>query len=83
MTLDPRTLEASRLDTPASCHRVHLDNAGSSLMPKPVAETLMSHLEHELAKGGYVAAEDAAERHAAAYGTLARLLGARDESRSL
>lgn len=83
MTLDPRILEAIRLDTPASCHRVHLDNAGSSLMPKPVAETLMSHLQHELAKGGYVAAEDAAERHAAAYGTLARLLGARDDEIAL
>ena len=52
-------------------------------MPKPVAETLMWHLEHELAKGGYVAAEDAAERHAAAYATLARLLGARDDEIAL
>jgi selenocysteine lyase/cysteine desulfurase len=64
-----------RADTPGLAHRVHLNNAGASLMPMPVVSAIRDHLELETNIGGYEAAAEAAGAIAASYEDLATLLG--------
>lgn len=64
-----------RTDTPGLSSRIHLDNCGSSLVPRAVVEALQAHLELETRVGGYVAQEQQSEQLAAVYRSLARLLG--------
>ncbi|HEV2845533.1 MAG TPA: aminotransferase class V-fold PLP-dependent enzyme, partial [Thermoanaerobaculia bacterium] len=64
-----------RQDTPGCATRVHLNNAGSSLTARPVADAVFRHLQRELEVGGYEAAEEAEERIQGSYGHLARILG--------
>lgn len=66
---------AARADTPGCEERLHFNNAGASLMPRPVLEAIIGHLELEERIGGYEAAEVAAERIEAVYSSAARLLG--------
>ena len=76
MTID---VERARSETPGCAHVVHLDNAGSSLPPKPVLDMVIGHLELEGRVGGYEAHarnEEAVERF---YGATAELLGALPE----
>lgn len=68
-------LAALRQDTLGCATRVHLNNAGSSLTPQPVADVVFRHLQRELETGGYEAAEEAEGRIEESYGHLARLLG--------
>ncbi|MDQ3810114.1 MAG: aminotransferase class V-fold PLP-dependent enzyme, partial [Chloroflexota bacterium] len=49
-------------------------------MPRCVLEVVQSHLQREAEHGGYEAAEAAAERVRAAYGHVARMIGAREEN---
>lgn len=72
-----------RLDTPGCAGRVHLNNAGASLMPRPVTDAIHAHLELEAAIGGYEAEDAVAERVRESYGHVARLLGARAENVAL
>jgi selenocysteine lyase/cysteine desulfurase len=65
-----------RADTPACRQLIHLDNAGSSFMPKPVVEIMIRHLEREAATGGYLAESERAGEQQAVYESIARLLGA-------
>src|SRR2546425_12003828 len=46
-----------REDTPGCRERIHLNNAGAALMPRPVLETLTRHLEREALIGGFEAAD--------------------------
>ena len=66
---------ALRAETPGCAHRVHLNNAGASLMPAPVLAALRDHIDLEARIGGYEAAADAAPRIAEAYRDVAELLG--------
>jgi selenocysteine lyase/cysteine desulfurase len=70
--LDP----AWRQDTPGCASVIHLNNAGASLMPQTVLRAVTAHLEREALEGAYEAADDAAPELEAAYGHVARLLGA-------
>ncbi|MDP2957104.1 MAG: aminotransferase class V-fold PLP-dependent enzyme [Longimicrobiales bacterium] len=63
-----------RADTPGCTHRVHLNNAGASLMPSSVLRAIVEHLELETRVGGYEAAAEAAPSIEAAYGAVADLL---------
>lgn len=65
-----------RADTPGCAEVVHLNNAGASLPPARVTETVIEYLRAEATMGGYEAAEAAADRLDAVYGSFARLLGA-------
>ena len=69
-------VEQARADTPGCSHVVHLNNAGASLMPRPVLEAVIGHLEREATIGGYEAADEAAARVEHTYEALARLIGA-------
>jgi len=69
-------LKQWRADTPGCANRVHLNNASAGLMPQSVLDTITGHLNREAQFGGYESAEAAAEAVDAAYGQVARLLGA-------
>ncbi len=69
-----------RADTPGCLDVVHLNNAGASLPPRVVVDTVIEHLELEARVGGYAAADAVAARADAVYDSVATLLGAgRDE----
>ncbi|WP_437724324.1 aminotransferase class V-fold PLP-dependent enzyme [Sorangium sp. So ce861] len=73
MTMD---IAALRRDTPACASVLHFNNAGSSLPPAAVVDTVVEHLRREAAVGGYEAEAEAGERLEAVYGSIARLVGA-------
>lgn len=65
-----------RSDTPGCGIRVHLNNAGASLMPAVVKDAITAHLGREAIEGGYEAADAAAPALAAAYTAVADVIGA-------
>lgn len=67
-------VSALRSDTPGLRHRVHLNNAGASLMPQPVVDAVTGHIELESRIGGYEAAAEAEEPIRGAYAAVASLL---------
>ena len=69
-------LDRLRADTPGTAHVAHLNNAGAALPPRVVTDTVVAHLHREAEIGGYEAAAEAADRTAAVYDSIARLLGA-------
>jgi selenocysteine lyase/cysteine desulfurase len=71
---------AVRADTAGCEHRVHLDNAGSSLPPRAVTDAVIEHLRLEEMVGGYAAEAEHRSQLDDAYQACADLLGAtRDE----
>src|SRR5204862_621184 len=73
-------VERARRETPGVEHVVHLNNAGSSLMPQPVLEATLGHLELEARIGGYEAHAENEEAIDRFYCGVAELIGAkRDE----
>jgi selenocysteine lyase/cysteine desulfurase len=69
-------VERARSETPGCTHVIHLNNAGSSLPPKPVLDAVIGHVELEGRIGGYEAHarnEEAIERF---YSAAAELIGA-------
>ena len=80
MTID---IAAVRADTPGCRDRIHFNNAGASLQPRPVVETVIRHLELEARIGGYEAADAERERIAAVYRSCARLVNCEPEEIAL
>ena len=73
-------VERARRDTPGCAHVLHFNNAGASLMPRPVLDAVTGHLQLEARIGGYEAAAAAEGALEHVYDTAARLLGCgRDE----
>ncbi len=70
-------LDAIRADTPGTANRIHLNNAGAALMPKPVVDTVRRHLDLEEAIGGYEAKAEAQDALEGVYHSITRLLGAK------
>ncbi|MCH7668753.1 MAG: aminotransferase class V-fold PLP-dependent enzyme [Acidobacteria bacterium] len=71
---------AVRADTPGVDHVVHFNNAGASLMPRPVYDKITEVLKEEFLGGGYEAERAHVEEIQAVYTSLARLVnGAVDE----
>lgn len=68
-------IQQLRDDTPGCSRRVHLNNAGASLMPAPVLAAVLDHIELEAHIGGYEAAAEAAGAIEQAYRDVAALLG--------
>jgi selenocysteine lyase/cysteine desulfurase len=69
-------VKAVRQQTRGVLSVTHLNNAGSSLVPRPVLDTVVDHLRREEQIGGYEAAEEAADRLEGVYSSVARLIGA-------
>jgi selenocysteine lyase/cysteine desulfurase len=72
-------VERARAETPGCEHVVHLNNAGSALMPQPVLDAVVGHLELESRIGGYEAHDANAEAIDRFYGATAELIGAAPE----
>jgi selenocysteine lyase/cysteine desulfurase len=69
-----------RADTPGCERRIHFNNAGASMMPRPVLEAMVEHLELEAEIGGYEAADARAAEIEGFYPAVAGLLGCRPEN---
>ena len=69
-----------RSDTPGTHHRVHLNNAGAALMPRPVIDACKSHLDLESQIGGYEASDAKAEEVTRVYAGIGELIGAHPEN---
>jgi selenocysteine lyase/cysteine desulfurase len=67
-------LDRIRADTPGVDTVAHFNNAGSALMPRPVLDAVIGHLELEARIGGYEAVDAAAEAVERPYDAIARLL---------
>jgi len=77
MTFD---LQRARQDTPGCENVLHFNNAGASLMPRPVLDATISHLQLEAQIGGYEAVERSQGRIERVYDAAAALIGcSRDE----
>ncbi|MDI3341563.1 MAG: aminotransferase class V-fold PLP-dependent enzyme [Sphaerobacter sp.] len=72
----PEQVQRAREDTPGCREVIHFNNAGAALMPRPVIEATIGHLELESRIGGYEAADAAAEQIEGTYAAIARLIGA-------
>src|SRR5436305_2624593 len=76
----PFDLQRARQDTPGCDHVLHFNNAGASLMPRPVLEATIAHLQLEAQIGGYEAAERANDAIEHVYDAAAALIScSRDE----
>jgi selenocysteine lyase/cysteine desulfurase len=69
-------IQRLRSDTPGCQQRIHLNNAGSALMPGPVVRAIQDHITLESRIGGYEAAEARQDAVQGAYRSLAHLIGA-------
>ncbi|MFW9855059.1 MAG: aminotransferase class V-fold PLP-dependent enzyme [Candidatus Thorarchaeota archaeon] len=69
-------VEKARLDTPACENVIHFNNAGAALMPKPVLNSLIGHLNLEATIGGYEAESREKKKIEAVYKTIASLINA-------
>jgi selenocysteine lyase/cysteine desulfurase len=76
-------VDRARALTPGCEHVLHLNHAGASLLPQPVLDAVVGHLQREAQIGGYEAVAEAAEPLEAVYASLGRLLGARPEDVAL
>ena len=72
MSLD---LTRARRDTPACDTVLHFNNAGAALMPRPVVDAVIDHLQREARLGGYEAAAAAEGAVEHVYDAAATLLG--------
>ena len=72
MTLDWQRI---RQETPGCENVVHFNNAGAALMPQPVLEAMVGHLQLEAQIGGYEAAAVQAQAVERVYDAAAALLG--------
>jgi selenocysteine lyase/cysteine desulfurase len=64
-----------REDTPGCANQIHLNNASAGLMPRPVLDAMVAHLNREANFGGYESADDAEPAVVEAYANVAKLLG--------
>src|SRR5579863_7426507 len=71
----PFDLQRARIETPGCEHVLHFNNAGASLMPQPVLDATIAHLQLEAQVGGYEAAEQAHDSREHFYDAVAMLIG--------
>src|SRR5437868_5153476 len=76
----PFDLQRARQDTPGCAHVLHFNNAGASLMPRPVLDATIAHLQLEAQIGGYEAADRAHDTIEHTYDAVGTLINcSRDE----
>ncbi len=75
------SIDVSRLraETPGCDKQLHFNNAGASLPPNPVLETVIAHLRREAEIGGYEAAAEANDGLEHFYSAAAQLVGGKPE----
>jgi selenocysteine lyase/cysteine desulfurase len=80
--VDP-SLQLWRDETPGCANRIHLNNAGAALMPRPVVDAIVRYTQREAQIGGYECAEEAATQIEATYSSVAQLIGAQPRNLAL
>ncbi len=75
----PIDVGRARAETPGCANVIHFNNAGASLMPRPVVDTVLDHLRLEASIGGYEAQERVEPALEGVYDSIAALLGAHRE----
>lgn len=76
-SLSEQDIALLRADTPGIANRIHFNNAGAGLAPRPVLEAVKDHLDLEAETGGYEARDQANDAYSAFYANIAALIGAR------
>jgi len=76
MNFNTQEIADVRADTPACESVIHFNNAGASLMPTPVHQAVLDHLNLESTIGGYEAHAQAANLVEAFYDEFATLFNA-------
>jgi selenocysteine lyase/cysteine desulfurase len=76
MSLSRADIDRLRSETPGCIERIHLNNAGSALMPEPVIRAIQNHITLESRIGGYEAHDERRDAIADAYRAVAELIGA-------
>ncbi len=69
-------IQQMRTDTSGTASRIHFDNAGSSLPPDTVVQTVINYLQQEALEGGYKMEKNHREELANVYTLIARLINA-------
>lgn len=65
----------ARAETPGCANVTHLNAAGAALLPQPVVDATIGHLELEAQRGGYEAAASNLEAVERPYAAIAQLIG--------
>ncbi|WP_245999553.1 aminotransferase class V-fold PLP-dependent enzyme [Paraflavitalea soli] len=73
----PEEITAFRKDTEGCANIIHLNNAGASLMPDPVTQSILDHIKLEASIGGYEASALQQAAISDFYVQAARLFNAR------
>jgi cysteine desulfurase/selenocysteine lyase len=76
-------VDRARALTPGCEHVVHLNHAGASLLPQPVVDAVVGHVQLEARIGGYEAADAAAPALERTYAAIGQLLEAAPEDIAL
>ena len=76
ITLD---LDKLRQETPGCKNIIHFNNAGASLMPKPVTDAVIAHINLESQIGGYEALEKEQEKIERVYSSIAKFINSKKE----
>lgn len=67
-------IDLLRKQTPGCKGKIHFNNAGASLMPQPVIDSMIEHIHLEAVLGGYESADLKAKEIAGFYDSTAQLL---------
>ncbi|GGH66732.1 selenocysteine lyase/cysteine desulfurase [Filimonas zeae] len=81
--LTEEDIEALRNETPGTAHVIHFNNAGCSLAPTPVVNTITAYLQQEALLGGYEAEAQYEQQLNNTYNVIARLINAQPEEITL
>lgn len=73
-------IQRIRSETPGCEECIHLNNAGSALMPEPVVRAIQDHITLESRIGGYEAADARRDAVQGAYQSVAELVGTQPEN---
>jgi selenocysteine lyase/cysteine desulfurase len=76
-------IDRIRAETPGCARVTHLNNAGASLPPAVVVDTVVAYLEQEAITGGYELAEARAEDLVGVYRSVAGVIGAHEDEIAL
>jgi selenocysteine lyase/cysteine desulfurase len=72
-----------RRETPGCANRNHMNNAGAALVPQPVLDTCIEHLQLEAEIGAYEAADARRDEVDQTYRDVSALVGARPDNIAL
>jgi len=76
-TLSPQEIEQLRAETAGVAAQIHFNNAGSSLPPNVVVDTVVDYLREEALIGGYEAEDKYSKQLENTYTLIARLINAK------